>query len=67
MLIKTLTDVVKKLDALKIPYMLSGSVAMGFYTVSRSTYDIDIVTNIKESDIDDLEKAFEKDYFYKPR
>ena len=66
MLIKTLTEVVEKLEVLKIPYMLSGSVAMSFYTVSRSTFDINIVALIKESDIDNLEKAFEKDYFYKP-
>lgn len=46
--------------------MLSGSLAMGFYTVSRSTYDIDLVVHLKESDIDGLEVLFKDDYFYKP-
>lgn len=35
-----------------IPYMLSGSVALGLYTVARTTRDIDIVIDLKESDIE---------------
>ncbi len=66
MLINSLYEVVKKLNFIQVPYMLSGSLAMGFYTVSRSTYDIDIVIHLNESDIDNLEKVFENDYFYKP-
>jgi hypothetical protein len=41
MMIDTLYEVVRKLDSIHVPYMLSGSLAMGFYTVARSTYDID--------------------------
>jgi hypothetical protein len=66
MVIDTLYEVVKKLDSINVPYMLSGSLAMGFYTVSRSTYDIDLIVYLKESDIDNMEAIFADDYFYKP-
>jgi hypothetical protein len=66
MMIDTLYEVVRKLDSIKVPYMLSGSLAMGFYTVARSTYDIDLVVHLKESDIDNMEALFKDDYFYKP-
>ncbi len=66
MVIDTLYEVVKKLDSINVPYMLSASLAMGFYTVSRSTYDIDLVVYLKESDIDNMEAIFTDDYFYKP-
>lgn len=66
MMIDTLYEVVKKLNSIHVPYMLSGSLAMGFYTVARSTYDIDLVVHLKESDIDNLEVLFKDDYFYKP-
>lgn len=66
MMIDTLYEVVKKLDSINVPYMLSGSLAMGFYAVTRSTYDISLVVHLKESDIDNLEALFKDDYFYKP-
>lgn len=66
MMIDTLYEVVRKLDSIDVPYMLSGSLAMGFYTVARSTYDIDLVVHLKESDIDNMEALFKDDYFYKP-
>ncbi len=67
MVIDTLYEVVKKLDSINVPYMLSGTLAMGFYTVSRSTYDIDLVVYLKESDIDNMEAIFTDDYFYNPQ
>lgn len=66
MMIDTIYEVVRKLDSIHVPYMLSGSLAMGFYTVARSTYDIDLVVHLKESDIDNMEELFKDDYFYKP-
>ena len=66
MIIDSLYEVVAKLNSINVPYMLSGSVAMSFYTVSRSTYDIDLVVHLKESDIDNMEALFKDDYFYKP-
>lgn len=42
-----------------IPYMLSGSVALGLYTVARTTRDIDIVIELKESDVDKFVAGFD--------
>lgn len=56
----------ESLILIHVPYMLFGSLAMGFYTVARSTYDIDLVVHLKESGIDNMEAIFKEDYFYKP-
>lgn len=45
--------------------MLSGSVAMSFYTVSRTTRDIDIVAYLQVEDVDKLLCAFEGYYFHR--
>jgi hypothetical protein len=57
--------VTNKLDAIRVPYMVSGSVAMSFYSVSRATRDIDIVTYLQADDIDKLLSAFEGYYFHR--
>ncbi len=46
--------------------MLSGSIAMSFYSVSRTTRDIDIVAYLQEKDIDNLLHVFEGYYFHRP-
>jgi len=46
--------------------MLSGSVAMSFYSVSRTTRDIDIVAYLRDIDIDNLLLAFQGYYFHRP-
>jgi len=61
-LLRIVTD---KLDAIQVPYMVSGSVAMSFYSVSRTTRDIDIVTYLQLDDIDKLLSAFEGYYFHR--
>ncbi|MEM6265622.1 MAG: nucleotidyl transferase AbiEii/AbiGii toxin family protein [Bacteroidota bacterium] len=48
----------KILEANEIPYMVSGSVALGFYTVARTTRDIDIVIELKESDVERFTNGF---------
>ena len=57
--------VTEKLTSIQVPYMLSGSVAMSFYSVSRTTRDIDIVAYLKADDIDNLLSAFEGYYFHR--
>lgn len=48
------------LEENEIPYMLSGSVALGLYTVARTTRDIDIVIELKESDVEKFILGFEE-------
>jgi len=50
-LLKRITGIFKSLN---IPYMLSGSMAMNFYSVTRATRDIDIVVHIQEKNIENL-------------
>lgn len=43
--------------------MLSGSVAMGFYTILRTTQDIDIVIQLNQTDLDKFLSDFQNFYF----
>jgi predicted nucleotidyltransferase len=54
-------DVVKKLNSNNISYMVSGSIAMIYYSIPRMTRDIDIV--IKIGDIEDFYNAFKDEYY----
>jgi hypothetical protein len=55
-----ITDV---LDQFEIPYMLSGSIAMGLYTVPRMTRDIDFIVHLEAKNLDLFVNSF-KDGFY---
>lgn len=56
-------DVVKKLNAAGIPYMLTGSVAMNYYAVPRMTRDIDFVIEFSASKLLRLEELFKNEYY----
>ncbi len=60
-------DVCAKLEKAKIEYMLSGSIAMGIYTVGRNSLDVDIVVNLKEEDVLGFIALFSKRYFIQPK
>ncbi|MFC2159288.1 hypothetical protein ACFLQS_01025 [Actinomycetota bacterium] len=59
--LKVFKDVITKLNDNNIPYMISGSVAMNYYTIPRMTRDIDIVVEI--GDIGSFFNAFKKEYY----
>jgi len=58
--------IAKKLEENQISYMLSGSLAMSYYTTSRMTRDIDIVIHLQAADIDKFITIFENFYLHKP-
>jgi hypothetical protein len=58
-----LRDVSRRLDKAAIPYMLTGSLAMSFYTTPRMTRDIDVVAELERPDVDRLVDLFEPDYY----
>jgi len=62
--LKIFKDVITKLNNNKIPYMISGSVAMNYYTIPRMTRDIDIVIEI--DDIGSFYNTFKKEYYIDP-
>jgi len=56
-----LKTIVKKLNKIKIPYMLSGSVAMNYYCIPRMTRDIDIVIELNDAEI--FYQIFKQDFY----
>lgn len=54
---------VEILENLKIPYMVTGSFAVNFYGIPRTTHDIDLVVQIRSSDADQLIHQFPSDFY----
>lgn len=65
-MIELLKKVTSKIESINIPYMLSGSLAMGFYTIQRTTQDIDLVVELLEIQIPLLVKKFQDDFYCYP-
>lgn len=63
MITALLEKITKELDERDIAYMLSGSMAMNIYTIPRMTRDLDIVINLKLSDIDSFSEIFRKRFY----
>ena len=55
--------IVDVLDELNIPYMLSGSVAMGIYILPRATRDFDFVVYLQPDDVDNFVAQFKDGYY----
>lgn len=58
-----LKEVIKRLNKVNIPYMLSGSMALNYYTQPRMTRDIDIVIDLKLKDREDIYNIFKDDFY----
>ena len=58
-----LSDVTARLESAGFDYMLTGSVAMNYYSQPRMTRDIDIVISLGDSDSSKIVKIFEGDYY----
>ena len=59
-----LAQVVQTFERLRIPYLVTGSVASMAYGEPRLTNDIDVVAGIREADIPGLLAAFPAQEFY---
>ena len=55
-------DVSQKLDAAKIPYMLTGSMALTFYAQPRMTRDLDFVVDFEIGEEFVVSRLFSADY-----
>ena len=60
--IDILKDIIGRLDALSLPYMLTGSVAMNYYAVPRMTRDIDMVITLASGSVAGFVQALTPDY-----
>ncbi len=56
-------DVTGRLTNVGIPHMLTGSLAMNYYSVPRMTRDVDFVVEASATDIEKIISAFEPDYY----
>ena len=65
-IIDLFTQVCTKLEELKLTYMLTGSAAMSFYSLSRTTQDLDIVIELDEEDLTKFLAAFPNHYYHEP-
>lgn len=61
--LEVLKDVVRRLDDLGIPYMLTGSFAANFYTVPRMTRDIDLVVELDAGHVPPFAREFEREFY----
>jgi len=59
-------SVVKKLESLKLDYMIVGSLACNLYGTSRAAADIDIVIHLEPQRIPQFRQAFSHPRFYVP-
>jgi len=66
-LVSLLKKVVNKLEKLKIPYMITGGIAVSFWGLPRTTHDLDIVIKIKEKDKEKIIEAFKKEFYISER
>jgi hypothetical protein len=51
-------DILQTLEEIGAPYMVIGGFAATMYGITRTTYDIDIVVDLKEPDIQALAAAY---------
>jgi hypothetical protein len=56
-------EIVRRLDSVGIPYMLTGSMALALYTRPRMTRYIDLVIECQSSDSETMVKLFKKDCY----
>lgn len=62
-LISLLKLVVSRLEKLKIPYMLTGGLAVSFWGLPRTTHDVDIIIEAKREDKERIVDIFKKDFY----
>jgi hypothetical protein len=58
-----LQKIIQYLNRQKIPYMLSGSIALSIYTVPRATRDFDFIVHLLPKNIASLISTFRESYF----
>jgi hypothetical protein len=59
-----LFEVAQRLEALGIPYMLTGSMAANLYAAPRMTRDLDLIVEIAPETLERLMEAFPEGDFY---
>jgi len=55
--------IASRLESAKIPYMITGSMAMTIYSIPRMTRDIDLVVDCRRDDIEQIVDLFAQDCY----
>jgi len=63
-MLQLLEQICRIMDTLRVPYMLSGSVAMNLYAEPRTTQDIDIIVEMMVEDISNFIKLLDDRFYY---
>ncbi len=63
MILNLLEKIAKSLEEKKIPYMLSGSIALNTYTIPRMTLDVDIIIELHEENLQNFLSIFDENYY----
>ncbi len=58
-----LIDCLQRLNASRVEYMLTGSMASNFWGIPRTTHDLDFVLALTAESVAVIVRAFEKDFF----
>jgi hypothetical protein len=58
-----LVDCLRRLNGAALTYYLTGSMAINYWGVPRTTHDLDFVIQLPPSCIDKIVSAFSPDYF----
>lgn len=66
MIFSLLQNIAAKLNGLQLSYMITGSAAMDFYSVGRSTKDIDIIIELRIADVERFLAIFDNHYYHQP-
>ena len=61
--LEVLKAVAQRLADAMIPYMVTGSMAVNFYAVPRMTRNIDLVIELRETDVDRFVELFQQDFY----
>lgn len=61
--LEILKEVTQRLEKVKIVYVISGSIAANYYTIPRMTRDLDVIVEMKDSDISRFIRSFKADFF----
>ncbi len=61
--LEVLKVVAHRLESAGIPYMITGSIALNFYSVPRMTRDIDLVIELSPPEVDKFCRLFSKDFY----
>ena len=61
-----LVDCLARLNRLRLPYMLTGSMASNYWGIPRTTHDLDFVLQLRPDDVTNVVDAFRQGFFIQP-